>query len=239
MIASTLVVGKQLAYVRNRDLGADLKQTLVLKVPPGDNSGQRALAARNRMAGLAAFEDAAVSTSVPGREYANWISSLRRQGETPDQSHSINIIDVDERYFDLFGIPLLAGRTFSSGFASDEYSIVLNEEAAKLLGFESPEKAVLEKLEGYFGDTVQVVGVVKNYHHKSLRDKIEPVLYAALPYAHFPGSNYISLRIRGGAPRQAIESASEAWRELFPGQPLEFSFLDEDFHRTRKHVSRP
>jgi putative ABC transport system permease protein len=99
----------------------------------------------------------------------------------------------------------------------------------KSLGFESSEKAVLEKLDGYFGDTVRIIGVVKNYHHKSLRDKIEPVLYGALPYAHFEGSNYLSLKVRGRAPSLVIGSAERIWKEAFPGQPLDFSFLDDDF----------
>jgi putative ABC transport system permease protein len=229
MIASTLVVGRQLAFVRNRDLGADIKQTLVLKVPPGNNADTQALLARDRLTDMAAVAGASVSTSVPGRDYTNGISGLRRQAAPQEQGHYVHILDVDERYFRLFGIPLVAGRTFSPGFAPDEYSVVLNEEAVKSLGFESPEKAVLEKLDGYFGDTVQIIGVVKNYHHKSLRDKIEPVLYGALPYAHFGGSNYLSLKIQGRASASVIGSANQIWKEAFPGQPLEFSFLDDDF----------
>jgi putative ABC transport system permease protein len=229
MIASTLVVGKQLAYVRNRDLGADLQKTLVLRVPPGNEAGRQALLARDRLAQIAGIAGATVSTSVPGRDYVNAISGVRRQGASRDEGHAVFLIDVDERYFHMFGIPVIAGRAFTSGLTADELNVVLNEEAARLLGFESPEAAVLQKIDGYFGDTVQIIGVVRNYHHKSLRDKIEPVVYGALPYAHFEGSNYLALKIGESSFGTLKASVEKTWKELFPGQALEFTSLDEDF----------
>ena len=229
LIASTLTVGKQLAFIQGQDLGVDIDQALVLRVPPVDDAERQALLARDRLAELAAVEDVAVSASVPGRDYANQISGVRRRDASEGEAQAVFLIDVDDRYFQFFKVPVLAGRTFSKEFGADEYSVVLNEEAVRLLGFESPEKAVLQNIDGYFGDTVQVIGVVKNYHHKSLHDKIEPVIYGSLPYTHFGGRNYLSLRIRGSSPGPAIEAIGKKWKEIFPGQPLEYSFLDDDF----------
>lgn len=229
LIASTLTVRKQLAFIRNQDLGVDIGQTLVLRVPPLDDAERQALLARDRLAELGAVADAAVSASVPGRDYANQISGVRRRAASEDEAQAVFLIDVDDRYFQFFKVPVQAGRTFSKEFGADEYSVVLNEEAVRLLGFESPEKALLQNIDGYFGDTVQVIGVVKDYHHKSLHDKIEPVIYGSLPYTHFGGMNYLSLRIRGSSAGPAIGAVGEKWKELFPGQPLDYSFLDDDF----------
>jgi putative ABC transport system permease protein len=230
-IASTLTVGKQLSFIRTRDLGIDIDQTMVLKIPTPGSAGQQALDARNWIAGLAPVLDAAVSSSIPSQEYSNTASGIRRQNASPEEGEPLFFIDVDERYFGYFDIPLLSGRIFADGFAADRTSVIINEEAVKLLGFASPEEAVNQNiiLGGFGGDVVQVVGVTKNYHHKSLRDKIEPVIFSPLPYSYFLGRSYLSLKIPGSRAREAVAAVTEEWKNLFPGQPLEYSFLDENF----------
>jgi putative ABC transport system permease protein len=101
-----------------------------------------------------------------------------------------------------------------------------------VLGFESAEKALLQNvvLGGFGGDVVQVVGVVKNYHHLSLREKIEPVIYMPLSQTYFRRGYLLSLRVDGRSIGPAISSITKKWTEIFPGQPLEYSFLDDEFN---------
>jgi len=219
-----------MAFIRGQDLGANINQTMVLKVPPQENSDQQALLARSQMSDLSSITEAAVSTSVPGQRYSNLIYSVSRQKASGDESYSCCIIDIDDRYFQFFDIPVLAGRTFSQGFESDGTAIILNEEAAKLLGFENIEGALNQNIT-IWGDTFQVVGVVKNYHHQSLHDNIEPVIFWPLPYSLFSGTNYLSLKIIGTSLRQLIADVETKWKTIFPGLPFEYSFLDEDFNQ--------
>ena len=230
LIIATLTVVKQMAFIKGQDLGADIDQTLILKVPPYDYSDQPALLARSQMSDLTPIRGAAVSTSVPGQGYSNSISGISRQNASEDESHSCYIIDIDDRYFQFFNIPLLAGRTFSQGFKSDRTALILNEEAVKILGFESIEGTVNRNIT-IWGDNFQVIGVVKNYHHKSLHDKIEPMIFWPLPYALFSGTNYLSLKISGTSIKQVIADVEAQWKDLFPGLPFEYSFLDEDFNQ--------
>jgi len=232
LIASTLIVGKQLAFMQNQDLGVDLDQTLVLKIPEVPGSDQSASLARVQMSGLASVRNAALSTSVPGREYSNAVSGIRRQSAAAEEAQQAFIIDVDDNYFQFFSIPLVCGRGFSRGYASDTGAVVINEEMVNVLGFESAEKALLQNvvLGGFGGDVVQVVGVVKNYHHLSLREKIEPVTYMPLSQPYFRRGYLLSLRIDARSIGVAISSITAKWREIFPGQPLEYSFLDDDFN---------
>jgi putative ABC transport system permease protein len=230
LIAATLIIRKQMVFIRSRDLGADINQILVLKIPPVDEPVQQALLARTRVAGLAPVADAAVSTSIPGRDYSNVIGGIRRQSAPQDETKSLFIIDADERYSQFFKIPLTAGRTFSEGFQSDQTSIMLNEEAVKLLGFDSAENALGQNIL-VFGDPYRIIGVSKNYHHKSLREKIEPVIFWPLPYSIFSGTNYLSLKIKGTSIKTTIEAIQNQWKGFFPGQPFEYSFLDDDFSR--------
>jgi putative ABC transport system permease protein len=219
-----------MAFIRGQDLGADIDQTLVVKVPPSENSDQQSLLARSQLSDLTSITGAAVSTSVPGQGYSNSISGIARQNASEDESHSCCIIDVDDRYFQFFDIPVLAGQTFSQGFLSDHTNLVLNEEAVKILGFESIE-GVINRNITIWGDTFQVIGVVKNYHHQSLHDKIEPVIFWPLPYALFSGTNYLSLKISGTSIRQVISDVNKKWKSIFPGLPFEYSFLDEEFNQ--------
>jgi putative ABC transport system permease protein len=232
LIAATLIVGKQLAFMRNQDIGVDLDQTLVLNVPQVSGAEQLASTARTQLSALSSIRNAAVSTSVPGREYSNAVSGIRRQSAAAEEAQQAFLIDVDENYFQFFSIPLVCGRSFSRGYAADKEAVIINEEMVKTLGFESAEKALLQKivLGGFGGDVVEVVGVVKNYHHKALRERIEPVIYMPLSQMYFRRGYFLSLRIDGRSVGPAISSIAEKWKEIFPGQPLEYAFLDDEFN---------
>jgi putative ABC transport system permease protein len=184
------------------------------------------------LSGISTIYDAAVSTSVPGREYSNAVSGIRSQSAAADEAQQAFIIDIDDNYFRFFSIPLVCGRSFSRGYQADKAAVIINEEMAKTLGFESAEKALLQKvvLGGFGGDVVDVVGVIRNYHHLSLREKIEPVIYFPLPQTYFRRGYFLSLRIEGQSIGPAISSIAEKWKQIFPGQPLEYTFLDDEFN---------
>lgn len=232
LITSTLIVVRQLDFMRSQDLGVDMGQTITLRLSP---SRQSAFMLREQMSKLAPVTNATLSASVPGLEYTNAASGIRRQTAAPEAAQHVFFIDADENYFQFFGIPLLSGRTFSKDYASDQDAIVLNEETVKLLGFESAEKALQEKvvLGGFGGRVVNVIGVVKNYHHKILRDKIEAVIYSP------PGRiSFLSLRIQGGQVGPAVSLIEKKWKDLLPGQPLEYFFLDKAFNDQYKSDKR-
>jgi putative ABC transport system permease protein len=234
LIVATLILGKQLAFMRNQDLGADIERTLVFKIPPVEGTRLAAAVAREQLAGLAAVADTTVSMGVPGREYPNAVGGVYRQGGSEKEGQVLFLIDSDERYFGFFKIPLLAGRTFSGGQGADRSVVIINEEAAKLLGFENADKAVERYITGIGGETVQVIGVARDYHHKSLRDKIEPIVFMPLlgenPIS-FDGNFFLSLKTRGAAIGEVLSAVEKKWRTLFPGQPLDYFFLDAEFNR--------
>jgi putative ABC transport system permease protein len=230
LIASTLIVGKQIAFMRNRDIGADLDRTLVLEIPRLSDSEARVTAVRSVLSGMAAIQDAAFSTSVPGRTYSNSINGIRLQAAPVEEGKSFSIIDVDEHFFRLFDIPILSGRSFAEGFASDRDAVVLNEEASALLGFEDPDKALLQNIV-IFGDVFRIIGVARNHHHLSLREKIEPVIYMPLPMSLFNRGYYLSLKVAGPSLGAAVSALAGKWKEIAPGQPFEYFFLDDAFNR--------
>jgi putative ABC transport system permease protein len=232
LIASTLIVGKQLAYMRNKDIGVDLDRILVLQIPPVSGAEQKAFVARAELAGLPGVRNDAVSTTVPGRGYVNSASGIRRQSAGAEEAQQAFFVDIDENYLSFFSVPLVCGRTFTRGFAGDTDTVLINEAMVKTLGFESAEKALLQNvvLGGFGGDVVQVVGVVKDYHHLSLRTKIDPVIFLSIPGSYFNRGFLLSLRLEGRSVGPALSSIAAKWKELFPGQPLEYSFLGDEFN---------
>jgi len=230
LIASTLIVEKQLAFIRNRNLGADIDQTLVLRIPRSAGSNDRLISARNGFADLTGVADAAAASSVPGRPYSNRVDGIIRSGAAADEGQALSIIDVDDLYFQSYGIPLLAGRNFSPGFVGDDDAVILNSLAAKLLGFKTPEEAVTGKIIA-FGDPLRVVGVAADYNHQSLREKIEPMVYFPLAYSRFSAWSFLSLKIRGTSIGEAIGLIEARWKEFFPGLPFAYFFLDDEVRR--------
>ena len=137
---------------------------------------------------------------------------------------------MDYDYFNFYGIKLLSGRKFSRDSRFHE-SVILNEEAAKLFGFEKPEQAVNQKilLGGLNGQIVEAIGVIKNYHHKSLKSSIEPVIFNPIGYI-----KYFSLKIDGRKINQTIALIEDTWHKVFPDSPFEYFFLDESFNNQYK-----
>lgn len=233
LISATLIVGRQMAFMRNRDLGVDIEHTLVLKVPQVPQARLAASVAREQLAGLAAIADATVSLSVPGRDYSASVGGFSNRGDNKKQGQNFFVFDIDERYFQFFKIPLVSGRNFSGNPGTDRTAVIINEEAAKLLDFENAGQAVQQKIT-VMDSIFQVIGVVRDYHHKSLREKIEPLIFIPLLGGvfsdNFLGDVSLSLKIRG--PVETVMTAVEKkWRTLFPGQPLDYFFLDAEFNR--------
>lgn len=227
LIAVTAAVFRQLVFIGSRDLGIDIQQTLVVKAPIGSEidagDKNRFMRELNR---YPLFKGITISTTVPGREFSNAASGIRPLNSQPQDGKRCFFMDVDDNYFDFFGVPLLAGRNFSRGFGADKEAVVLNEEAVKIFGFEKPERALNQKiLLGGLGNRVrEVIGVIKNYHHKSLKDSLEPVIFSFTE-----DGNYFSIRLGDRDIRRGISMVRNQWREAFPVHPFEFFFLDEAF----------
>jgi putative ABC transport system permease protein len=101
----------------------------------------------------------------------------------------------------------------------------MNERAIEELGFTSPEEA-LSKRVTWDERTLQVIGVVKNYHHTGLQQAIDPIIF-------YPQNNnvFYSIRLAPGNTRQQLKHLETTYRENFPNNPFEYSFADEQFNR--------
>lgn len=236
LIASTIIVYEQLSYMRNKNLGANIDQIVILKAPGGGgNSFSSATNFKEVLLSLPGIKGASMSASVPGKDYSNVSSGVRKYGSNPEDGTQGFFVDVDENYFKLFEVPLAAGRNFTreSRFNGE---IIVNEEAVKTYGFKNPEDAINKKLvfDGFDGQSIEIVGVAKNYHQVSPKSSLQPVIFNPVNASDINLTKYFSLKIDGRNINQTIERVKNKWEEIFPNQPFEYNFLDEVFNSQYK-----
>jgi putative ABC transport system permease protein len=122
---------------------------------------------------------------------------------------------------------MVAGRNFSPQFVTDNKAVILNENAAKLLGFKDAASAINQKILRGGVDTANIVGVTSNFHQLGLQKTIDPMIIVPRPNS----ARFYSVKIGQGKEQQTIASLRETWNRYFPKDPFDYFFLDESFGR--------
>lgn len=229
LIIGTMITVKQLKFMQNQDLGLNVDQTLVLKAPSssrheGDLSDRRKIFT-NGLQELSSIRGFTTSNVVPGVE--NFSISSFNTREYPNINRDCYRVRVDENYFEQFEVELLAGRNFSKDMPSDSVAVLLNSTAVKLFGFESPEKALGERLNPNSDWAWKIIGVVEDYHHASLKESLDPMMFYYRPNS----GSFFSLKIQGADVVATIKEVEEVWDAIYPDNPFDFFFLDEHFNK--------
>jgi putative ABC transport system permease protein len=231
LIAGTLVVYRQMRYMRNVPLGADIDQTVVL---PGAGSGLPDSAYdgvygafRNELLRIPGVRGVTASSDVMGKEIL-WSTDWYLPGAA--DRHAVNLfhLGVDDQYVRNYGLKVVAGRDFSRDYGTDRRGVILNATAVKEFGFHSPEAAIGRLVKGgQWRDTFHVVGVIADFHNEGLQKAIQPL--ALLP--HRDRRAYYSVKMAGGDPTETLAAIKTLWAGYFPGDPYSYFFLDEFFGR--------
>ena len=120
------------------------------------------------------------STSIPGNKVFWNAGGIRRTSEDDSQSNQYRIIGVDYDFVDAYHLKVIAGRSFSRDYGSDENCVLFNEEALKLMNFDSPESALGEMI-FFWGDNYKIIGVLKDYHQESLKENYDALIFRLTP----------------------------------------------------------
>jgi putative ABC transport system permease protein len=230
LIIASVVINKQMTYMRNKDLGFTKDQQII--IPMRSNTAKRIYTPlKDAVKKNPLVDNVGASFYYPGIFNPSDMG-LRKEGKSPNDAKLVHTNVVDESFLQTLGIKPVAGRIFSEQFPADTNNrIVINTEAAKQIGFASPEKAVGNQL---FFDwrgqsySYTIVGVIKDFHFQDLHVPIAP-------YGFFlnnqPYYNYLIVHAKADNVSTLIKQLGKDWNTLNPNEPFEYSFLDEDFQK--------
>ncbi|MEZ5039449.1 MAG: ABC transporter permease [Saprospiraceae bacterium] len=231
LIAFTIVVYQQLHFVRKADLGFHPEQLMTIKGPETNykDRSEKAWAFRQELEQLSFVMDFCNSGSVPGQGYNLYAPGYTRMNPDPgDDQKTYAMMLIDDRYFQTYDINLLVGRNFETKMlAMDWYGIkqaIINEKAVEALGFASAAAAIGQFITRQNAEPVEVIGVVKNYHHESLHNAFSPTIF--LP--HF-NDNLFTVKISAEGLDDKLASLGALYSQLFPGNPFVYHFIDKTF----------
>ncbi|WP_159519813.1 ABC transporter permease [Sunxiuqinia indica] len=230
LIIGTMTVFRQLQFMQNTDTGIEMDHTMVsfspmtmIKKPDQLSKLETFRSEVQKIPGVKGFTTAEI---VAGEDYHRSSDQVWIHGQEENKK-PFSIARVDYDYFDLFSIDLLAGSLFSPTSRKDANEVLINQSACKQLGID-PAKAVNSLL--VVGDnTCRILGVIKDYHHLSLKDEIKPVIYYnSLWWYRTVG--YYFVKISPQDMQATIASVTKLWNQLYPQEEYHFRFLDDCFN---------
>ena len=230
LITGTLIIQKQLRYMRGQNLGFNQEQVVI--IPMYDENVIKTYdSLKQELLRNPAIISASASSSVPGKP--GWSIAYRYEGAPDGQYESLITFFVDYDFVETLGLTLLAGRNFSQAFPSDpDNAFIINETAVEKFGWTDPlNKEIIWPSDLRRLDAIvkqgRVVGVVKDFNVTSLHENIGPVILQIRPQ----NLSYISLRIRPRDISSTLAFIQDKWTQFSPAFPYEYSFLDEDFDK--------
>lgn len=237
LILGALTINQQMRYLSHQNLGFDKSQKIILPLFTSE-SGKNAAAVKNALSSNSQVIAAAIGDSYPGIE-SLFSMLFYAEGKQKDDNVDIQTTFIQEDYLKTLGISLLAGREFSREFKADSSALILNEEAVSQLGY-TVENAVGKPVY-YEVDakkyTMRIIGVVKDYHHQSLHQKIKPLALTTSPFFGGP-TGFIIVHTNSNDYSELTASFQKIWSEFNPNSPFSYSFLDQDFQRNYEKEGR-
>ena len=223
LIIGTLIIYSQMEYIQNKSLGFD-RENVVLITTESDAVRQNIEFFRNTLMEDPRIIAVAASSNVPGSTMFS--DTAFKSGES-GEVYDLIYMRADYDFVDTYKLRVLHGRQFSREFGTDpQGAILINEAGAREIGY-SPEEAIgkdlniIKSAEEFMKGTI--IGVVENFHFKSLHRIIEPFVILLDPDSF----QIISVRIQSGDIRGTLGYIRQKWTETFPEEEFEYGFLDD------------
>ncbi len=227
LIIGTTVVYNQLRFMQSKKLGWDREHLIYIPMRAGIRDSYPALKDEldkdGRVLGVTGSSHlpSAIGSNSGG---ADW------EGKDPEQQVLIGFSAVDFDFVETLKIEMKEGRAFSRQYQSDtSSSFLVNEEVAALMGKET----VVGERFNFLGVEGQIVGVMKNFHFQSVREKIDPL-------AIIVGDRlqYMLIRLAPGDVASSLQAVERIWQRVIPEYPLDYRFMDEQFDRMYRVESK-
>jgi putative ABC transport system permease protein len=224
LLISTSIVYQQMNYIKNKNLGFDQSQVLVLPLNDGTvrekyDVFKNTLLKHRDVIGVAA------SSTIPGRTVP--ANLVRPEGTHQNEGQVMQMLFVGHDFIPTLGMDLSAGRDFSEDFPTDEQeAFIINEEAARQFGWQTPLGKKIDWINPTTNALIKsgkVIGVVKDFHIQPLQEKIQPLVLQIMPNRF----QFMYIKLAPGNGLASLQFLEHTWREIYPNHPFEFSFLND------------
>lgn len=234
LITVTVIILAQIRYMRGQRLGVDLEQTLVVEAPlikkDPKSFEQRLNSFKASLRQNSTIKSITASSNIPG-DKSNWNDEGVRllKGGT-EKGNMYRITGVDTAFINAFNLELAYGANFRN---DQSKAVIVNEAAVSLLDIPSAQLAINRQV-NMMGDTFSIIGVVKNYHHESLKVDYDPMIFYLFP----PSYAYICIKLNAANLTNVMPIISKSYQEYFSGNPFNYFFLDEHFNKQYQSEER-
>jgi ABC-type antimicrobial peptide transport system permease subunit len=234
-IIGTIVLIRQMDFIQQRDLGFAKEAIISVPIPerenPEDNDGSSKMRTlRNELAALAGINLVSLNNTPPAS------GSVSGTGFTiagSDENYGTQLKLVDGNYLDLFQLELLAGTKLADGDTA--IGFVVNEKLVQTVGINDVHKIIGKEL-SVWGNTLPVIGVVKDFNTMSLSQPIEPVVM----FNRISNYGNISVKLSGADFQETIATIQKKWEATYPDHIFSYEFLDEQirsFYDGQRRIS--
>ena len=227
LIICTIVVSQQMNYIQEIDLGMDRDHIITMANNP--ELLKRFDTFKSELMQIPKVQDVSASATQPFDINQN--IDINWQDHMNQEPRNMNYTMVDYDFLSTMGMTLVKGRTFSKEFATDSTeACLINETAASIMGFDNPIGKSI-----YFGHpafpeekrNLKIVGVVKDFHSRSLHNPITPFVFKM----YRPWLFYIFIRLNPGEVKKAISDIERVTKKYAPEYPFDFAFLDDTYNK--------
>lgn len=246
LLVGTVTIYQQVNHMRNQELGVNIDQTIVINAPLLPITDEEISAKRktfkSELERLAEVGRVAYSETIFGQGTNDMNSTTGMMAVETEAGRNVNysFYRVDDSFIPTFEFTVLAGRAFDAKIETpfedtnrQFQGMIINETARKALGFESNEAAIGKKVNRW-GRIFNVIGVLADFNHHSLKTQVDPTALFFDKEAN--SSNYASIKVNGGlnpgeSYKTAIAKIEEVYRNVYPSSDFDYFFLDESFEK--------
>ncbi|MCF7794609.1 MAG: ABC transporter permease [Candidatus Cloacimonetes bacterium] len=222
LIISTILIHKQINFIFQSDVGFSRDQ--IVSFSSRGLSSEDLNVFKEEVKNISGINSITATSQYP-TDFANSGYGFKWEGLGDEERVLIHNLTVGYDFFESFEMEMVEGRSFSRQFPSDTLAYVINEKAVEVMGFSNPTEQMIEDL--YAEISGPIIGVVKNFNYKHIRNKVEPLVIRFDPNL----MGVFHAKIQSGNIQEVLDKMETVWQEFVPDNPFEYRFLDDMFER--------
>jgi putative ABC transport system permease protein len=227
LIVCITIITSQMNYVKNKDLGFNKEQSMIVRL---DNNAisEKKIQFKRELQRLPNVESVSLMSGEPGGFHDEYGFEVEAR---PNEKMMFNTEFADFEYAKTLGLKFIAGRDFSASFPTDSVrSVVINRSTASKLGY-TPQQAIGKWIRNINDDSLRrtIIGVVEDYHFASLKEPINPLVISTND-----DRRLALIKLRTSQLSSAVDKVKKAYISMAPAYPFEYEFLDDTFNQLYK-----